>query len=885
MLTAILKKEFRQHAALWIALFLFVVVLQLLTAILYTLTSLGNVQKQSFVGIAVVISVLYAAGSAAIAFCNEHEEKTYTFLRALPIPPGKLLAGKLGWVVFSSVAFAVGTLLESFPWEAGFGNISLQYDETLPFLLACTVGLLYPISFGLFWSTWFKSQLHALLATFISGTAAVVFLVATVPPHGDGPSSPEEQALQICIVVLVTLIVGAVAVYRGYYWTKNEKRASSRAGGVGVLAVAPGCVDVLEKATHPGAYTPGSCADTPGDCAKRGEFLTLFVHAFRQSGGLFLCAVITGAIMFAVGVFTSVNTNFDHRYGVLVWLACCFSIVMGITFCGSVFSADQKNHGAFFAERGLSPGKVWWSRILSFGFGYFGVGLFLIAIPLFFGGVAKVFHPNHGMNPQFIEFLLWCIGLYVPVFIIGQLVSLVFRSGIVSIVLTGALTWVFFIWTALLTLYLGNGFQGRPSVSVAFAVGAPVLLGCLVASRLRIDDWLRGRSLWKSKRPVLTALLLPPLCVLAVIPPYRVYSIPYVDLGYRVDPFVLQEKITLQTTDPRAKAAFEDYWFKGRPDDGSPQMKAAKNAFNDPKQALVVYGERVYQELLWTNYLRDLPCEYVGEGQERFLQLNLRKDPESLIPKIDAHIAALQRWGKEKPSDLLVLKRVYEADYRFAKYGYYPVGYPDKDRSLTLWVFRFFPWERERVLRQLWNQFQLQSNLAEKIEKTPFPGDDYKSLQEMSMMLYDNLQRDSSFLTYTQFRLLSPHYGYLAWASNEYSRESTRRGRILQYALIKYRIEKGKLPESLEELKTVGYLDEIPRIPISEVPFYYDPHPDGSEPKAPWRDHRPGQPLLWAPEFNDVKKYAGKQLPWKHGVKNEMFSHGNFFSLNFTESE
>jgi hypothetical protein len=406
MFTAILKKECKQHVALWIALFLFVVVLQLIAAIMYALSN--QMGHPSFIGIAVVISLLYAAGSAAIVFCNEHEEKTYTFLRSLPIPRGTLLAGKLAWVVLSSLAFALGTVLESLPWEAGFDNVSVRNDEVVLLLLACTVGVLYSICFGLFWSTWFKSQLHSLLATFISGSVAfpIVAVAAETIAKNYPTLIPEQKIVFFPCISILTLLVGAVAVRNAYYWISAQEPGAS----------APGWLEsqknVFVTTTYPGADAPGSCA-----CVRCGEFRTLFVHAVRQSAGQCWAAIVVGAIAF-VTILLAINIEETHRQGWIV-LVVLLGVVTVFVLCGSVFSGDQKTRGAFFAERGLSPRKIWWSRILAFGSVYFGIGLVLGLVPAYH----FLYHECLLGKPQIViaTILLSAslpIGCYVSVFCI-----------------------------------------------------------------------------------------------------------------------------------------------------------------------------------------------------------------------------------------------------------------------------------------------------------------------------------------------------------------------------------------------------------------------------------------------------------------------------------
>ena len=138
------------------------------------------------------------------------------------------------------------------------------------------------------------------------------------------------------------------------------------------------------------------------------------------------------------------------------------------------------------------------------------------------------------------------------------------------------------------------------------------------------------------------------------------------------------------------------------------------------------------------------------------------------------------------------------------------------------------------------------------------------------------LKKTNTFLlTDDAFQLLTYRGDYYFSIHCVYLDECQRRGKIIQLALVRYRLEHGRLPETLDELQRVGYLDEIPRIPISGLPYYYDP-----EPKDIWtKDSKPhNSPILWAPYLRDVEQYNGNPLTHERILRD-----GMLIPLNFVE--
>src|SRR5262245_51914345 len=100
----IVWKEYRAQRGLWLAALGAALMMQLG---LWLFVGYGD----AVYGVAFVLPAFFALGSAAVLFAAEREERTADFLRVLPSPPGAVLAGKLLFVLASTIALPVPLLL------------------------------------------------------------------------------------------------------------------------------------------------------------------------------------------------------------------------------------------------------------------------------------------------------------------------------------------------------------------------------------------------------------------------------------------------------------------------------------------------------------------------------------------------------------------------------------------------------------------------------------------------------------------------------------------------------------------------------------------------------------------------------------------------------
>ncbi len=864
-------------------MFLMLIGFQMLTAFPYVwVSSIPEVPTSgAFFLIALVFSALYTMTSAGLLFCNEHEEKTYSLIRSLPVSRKSLLAGKLGWLLAGSTAFLVLGLLVTLPWvvmcesfgvaDNRYNAFSASFTDSAWQGLWVPVGcLLYPMCWGLLFSTRLQNQMQAALATIFF--SLFTFWCTIVPLQSlimemdrtDVPDWPWLLAMGLSCIG-ITLLAGGFGVYSGSRWFDIWIDKGSRFAGdePSISQTARSRAAEYERLATARFH-------------KRGEFFALYRHVFRQSLTFFqsviwinvVCIVLIAicnnrGIQSARDSFPqSLNTILE----VVVGVSYCSLFVVAVAFCGSVFSADQRTRAAFLADRGIAPGKIWWSRFLAFLTVWTGCIIFDFFLFSFsFSGKALdalAEHPE-GM-PMVFGFLT------IPL-LIGTLVSMLFRSRIVSILVTAALTWGFMIWLTLVGVYFQDGSNMHGGLFDFIAkqyhwlwYAAPILLGWLVASRLRCDDWLRGRSLWRSRRPVVCCIVLPFVVICCVIPFYRIYSVRLVDYGYRAAPEALRPGFDSSPGSIEIRGfLWEQCGFNDDLIDFKElrsHIRDIEDSFTDPSEADLAscywnMESHVRQGLEWRLRLIDLAKEEleVQAQREGTYQLKYHSrvtvDLDRVDPKLlDQGIAILESLEEDHVPFSERFKRVYEVDYRRIKFGQipYPLDrYVRKEPDIAMFLRKSLFWERIRMLRLLDNAFQINCLFADRMEKAVFHGKGdlpYLMNQAIDELIGQSHLWNNIFLT-SPMTFDTPHAYYRLYHS-----ELKTRFTILRFALLKYRIQYGVLPETLEELKTVGYLKEIPKVPYYDQPFYYDPHPDGSEPDYDKStQHRRGIPYLWAP--------------------------------------
>ncbi|MGL4594607.1 MAG: hypothetical protein ACRCUY_07765, partial [Thermoguttaceae bacterium] len=369
-----------------------------------------------------------------------------------------------------------------------------------------------------------------------------------------------------------------------------------------------------------------------------------------------------------------------------------------------------------------------------------------------------------------------------------------------------------------------------------------------------------------------TCLVLPLLVICTIIPFYRIYTLPVVDLGYRLaDPSLLDQP-------PRFSDKGYDDWVLEIARRTDAILKQQEPRFENAEINRLAVQQDVSREMaqeLQKQALLNESRYYAHLGTVR------RQSITQLLPRIEKPNDTRDEWEKRNdPIDLekvdlqflkdgirffesqkiilddqqRAIESTYQFDRQIAKSGL-PKDAPKwahEEYDLMLAIFRWLPWERTRVLRHLDNWFQFNSHRAEQTEKLLHDKKgNWKEVKDAVNQIYKQLlpgQRGMNM----HFALTSQLGNSSAFLDVMSVQELERRGAIIELALMLYKKEHGQLPKQLDELVTAEILQEVPLIPILDIPFYYVPFLDGTEKIPRWRPSDQRAPYL-ACYFDPIK--------------------------------
>jgi hypothetical protein len=170
-------------------------------------------------------------------------------------------------------------------------------------------------------------------------------------------------------------------------------------------------------------------------------------------------------------------------------------------------------------------------------------------------------------------------------------------------------------------------------------------------------------------------------------------------------------------------------------------------------------------------------------------------------------------------------------DKHWATYGFHHEPLPSR--------YRWFSFERKRMLRLLDRAYRIAAERAEEHERAVINDQvavlpyGYGLVTERDIVPYKPdrpiwYQASTDMLLASarehDFRLLdSVQWVNWGWDDPFYEAEAERRGTILYLALRMYYNDHSGLPESLDALVKGKYLDRLPVVPTVREPFYYEP--------------------------------------------------------------
>ncbi|MCL2622542.1 MAG: hypothetical protein FWD31_02650, partial [Planctomycetaceae bacterium] len=450
-------------------------------------------------------------------------------------------------------------------------------------------------------------------------------------------------------------------------------------------------------------------------------------------------------------------------------------------------------------HRGIAPGKVWWSRILPYGVAYLLFCIPLVVLYMSIIAKNREFYDSFRfflcnepgvhwwqMNPeQWWNSFYVAVTLFAAIFCIGQMISLFVRSFLTAIPVVTAMFCGLFFWVMIVKYLLGYG-------GLFWAVW-PMLLACLVASRLRTANWQRGRNGRRGWQTPLLTLAAPTLLILCVIPIVRVYSVPVIYLGYAVDQDFLHNRFSNYSS--HNYVILHDY----RIEDRGQVLKFINDSLTERRVTpeTIKYAIRLHG--YYNNQLEWILPQFTTSSHAT---------PEALRELI----AYMEKEMQIRPPLSKFMADTYIEEYRAI--AFMPVLHP----------FSLFPAEKQRLLRKLNYEFQVQSQLADEIELLVYHSQgDYNMVNSKASVLAQNRRDQDREILPIHLQLLSSDWYQLPDPNFVLRQEIYLRATIIQLALQAYWLEHDKkLPETLAELEG-DYLTQVPTVPITGAAFEYHP--------------------------------------------------------------
>jgi hypothetical protein len=515
-------KEWRAQRGFLIALFLLAVGLEfLLMAASFWRDLPGLDQLRVCHGLVIVLACSFAAGSTAIGFAGEVENKTKGLLQRIPVKARDLLAGKLTLSLAGSYAllfglWAVGSLVMVRSNSLPSGGLPSDWAEEMNGFLEL---LLAPFVFVVVGCLISQLVSDVLLAAVMAAIATVCLLVI--------PAVRSHLALQAGVIA----IVGVCDFLLARRWLHEVGAIEWR---VWPQSVMPRVTFGPRLRTAERALPAESLRSA---VAWRRGASSLIWKEFRQAFPFCLKLLVAGTIALGISVAANNSTWLNDEGAKLSIL---FLIAIAPLLPGIAAMRAERRGDAYrmLAGQGISPDGllickhlVW----LGLSLAVFAILLMIdrsyLSIParegrvpsLWDGATEAVWTSYHDptLPWKVISFgetlgaaAAYVVMLYALGFLLGLLLPgpvMAFFTGIVVLVgLTVA-------WTAVM-------FLGIP---LWWTLGLlPVI--CLVAAWVRTPDWLIGRNSAAAWGKVAAVLVVPLVAIYAAIIVFRVTEIPAV---------------------------------------------------------------------------------------------------------------------------------------------------------------------------------------------------------------------------------------------------------------------------------------------------------------------------------------------------------------------
>ena len=426
-----------------------------------------------------IFTALYAAACGATMFAGEKESGTHEFLHGMPLSARRILAGKIGFAAISASAL-LALLLAAALFISGGATPDRFTLSQLWGLWGFAV--IEVFVWGMLFSLLIERPLLATVLA-VAATAVCITFIAWLLSEGRFYFTNLRQYSAATPRLLIATIVFFVDVWLAdrffggstmfpltAKWRLNRRIASVQA----------------ELNKSPISPTRGAVLGR------------LIWQTWRQSRWLMICIAVVGALFALTPLQELLRALplFDRER--LEGMRPALAIAIAAALMGScVFLADQESGRLrILTEQGISPHTVWLARELTWicvlavwAFVVHGLWFFLDGGPEFLAAARFLGQTTNSLSEfrygfEHLPPISVSLGLTFTSFACGQLASMLFRSGIVAVVVGGFLSLPVAVWLLLMHYFDVNWFWSV----------APISLALFLATWLRASDWALGRQ-------------------------------------------------------------------------------------------------------------------------------------------------------------------------------------------------------------------------------------------------------------------------------------------------------------------------------------------------------------------------------------------------------
>jgi len=914
----LLWKEYRMQRAFWIAMAALAIVASL---VVLSVLEWNRVQERDWLfRVTLALGAFYALGCGGTLFAAEHEGETFSFQRALPVSALRLFAAKVVFALASTAAMLGAMWLVA---AALAGWRLPQPGEELALWGVWGMGAVELLAWGIFFSLLTKRPLMAVVLAVACASIVVESLRGGVRPGWDWSDYIDALPKRAIVVGLLAL----ADLWLGYRWFREPLKA----GRLGWrLTFEPG-----DEAGEPVAFAPW-IAGTRWRVFGR----LLWHHLRQSAPLLitFIVLVAPTAIVTilkehgAAGL-TQILRDFGRGYE-----TASTSIIIffgGATYLAPplmgacVFLADQsRSRFRFLAERGVEPKLVWLSRqLVWFVPTVVGAAALVAPIPAFQEPVALILFGYAILGYACGQFFsMFCrSGILAAALGIGLTIGLCMWAGLMYEI---QMSWWWSVAPVALALVVstwlraGDWLIERPGLRPVLRACWPLILVVVAiltaVPTVRVyeipsvdpgfspDQYARPRT---AEEEATLAIYRRALTTLnksrVVLPPYSVQpgprpgeiavafqgkTTPSAELVAQARAY--ESALTLALEASRRPAC--DF-FELEPGGVPPtevhtlaSLLVWSTPYLETKGRLDAAFERYVGALRIAGHLRHRTSRvHLGDQIEKDVYSKLptwaarpgqtSKRVLAALRQLDETIAKLPSRTDAIKTDYLFFQRCVSGDpTALASLG------DVRDMEITQLLLRVFFWERFRILRELNRYTAQQLALCERAEREASAGGVVRFIYSE-----EKTPREPSPGKRPPERVRPafdpPHFGSIHFG---FSRsvmedgllriETERRATRLVMALEAWKLDHGKLPKALDELRG-KYLAKIPVDVVWGQPLRYFPkglpHPPRPEAQASSNPQlQPGQPCIAAP-FGWVTDEDGFLVLRMAGVGREFNLH------------